>query len=382
MESFVMRARRKVRNTPVLLLAMVLTSFFHAGHSVWPMNLPHQVFILGVQPIMCSNLDGLTKAQILICQENAEQMTSVGLGAKVAIAECQFQFQYRRWNCSIPERDKGSLFERITKQDTREAALTYAISSAGVVWALARACAEGNLSSCSCSRERRPKDLKKDFQWGGCGDNFEYGEKFSKKFMDAGEKDYTAKADTSSMRMERYARTLMNYHNNDVGRLITMEMSLIECKCHGVSGSCSLKTCWRQLSEFREIGNRLHDKYDAAILVALRRLNGKSTLLPKKIKRSYSKRQALAHPTKSDLVYLKLSPNFCYANPKLGALGTQGRKCIKDAPGTDGCDLLCCDKGFVSKIETVKKRCRCKFYWCCTVRCKVCSKNVTIHTCK
>lgn len=33
-----------------------------------------------------------------------------------------------------------------------------------------------------------------------------------------------------------------------------IKKSRITCKCHGVSGSCSLITCWQQLTSIREIG--------------------------------------------------------------------------------------------------------------------------------
>lgn len=40
-----------------------------------------------------------------------------------------------------------------------------------------------------------------------------------------------------------------------------------ECKCHGMSGSCSVKTCWMRLPNFRVIGDGLKDRFDQATKV-------------------------------------------------------------------------------------------------------------------
>lgn len=37
-----------------------------------------------------------------------------------------------------------------------------------------------------------------------------------------------------------------------------------ECKCHGMSGSCTVKTCWMRLPPFRAVGDSLKDRYDGA----------------------------------------------------------------------------------------------------------------------
>jgi hypothetical protein len=39
------------------------------------------------------------------------------------------------------------------------------------------------------------------------------------------------------------------------------------CKCHGLSGDCSIRTCWQQVSAFRGIGNYLKQRYTKAKFV-------------------------------------------------------------------------------------------------------------------
>lgn len=48
-----------------------------------------------------------------------------------------------------------------------------------------------------------------------------------------------------------------------------MSLMKMHCRCHGVSGSCELKTCWKFMPSFGEIGNVLKQKYGKAILVCL-----------------------------------------------------------------------------------------------------------------
>lgn len=37
-----------------------------------------------------------------------------------------------------------------------------------------------------------------------------------------------------------------------------------KCKCHGMSGSCEMQTCWKATPDFKEVGNRLKRKYRSA----------------------------------------------------------------------------------------------------------------------
>ncbi|XP_069499747.1 protein Wnt-5a isoform X2 [Ambystoma mexicanum] len=362
-----LRAMATTHLTAALALLCALLQVDIEASSWWslamnPVQIP-EAYIVGAQPL-CSQLPGLSPGQKKLCQLYQDHMPYIGEGAKTGIKECQYQFRHRRWNCSTV--DNASVFGRVMQIGSRETAFTYSISAAGVVNAVSRACREGELSTCGCSRAARPKDLQRDWLWGGCGDNLEYGYRFAKEFVDAREREkiHTKGSYESS-------RTLMNIHNNEAGRRTVYNLADAACKCHGVSGSCSLKTCWLQLADFRKVGDFLKEKYDSA---ASMRLNARGKLV--------QVNSRFNPPTTNDLVYVDTSPDYCVRNESTGSLGTQGRLCNKTSEGMDGCELMCCGRGY-DQFKTVQtERCHCKFHWCCYVKCKKCTEIVDQFVCK
>ncbi|WAR15394.1 WNT4-like protein [Mya arenaria] len=313
-------------------------------------------------PEMCQSLVGLVKRQEKICRRNVEVMESVRYGAHMAIDECQFQFRNRRWNCSTV--DPVKLFGNFLKLGTREVAFVHAISAAGVAHAVTRACSKGDLQTCGCDRTVSGRSSD-GFEWSGCSDNIGFGTAFSQKFVDARER---------RRKNKNIKRVLMNLHNNEAGRKGVEESMQVVCKCHGVSGSCELKTCWRSMATFREIGAILKERFDGATEVNLENRKNRAVLVPVN--------NQFKPPTSSDIVYLIASPDFCESDPKTGSLGTSGRVCNKTSKAIDGCDLLCCGRGYETRTITIVERCQCKFHWCCYVICEKCSKTIDEHVCK
>lgn len=159
-----------------------------------------------------------------------------------------------------------------------------------------------------------------------------------------------------------------------------------ECKCHGMSGSCTVKTCFMKLSRFRDIGNSLKAKFDGASRVMIgndghNRMDTLATSGTAAHQNLQPYNPDHKPPTIDDLVYFDRSPDFCTRNRRLGIKGTAGRQCNDTSLGTDGCDLMCCGRGHTSQVIEEEKRCSCTFHWCCQVKCKICRFNRTVHTC-
>ena len=147
-----------------------------------------------------------------------------------------------------------------------------------------------------------------------------------------------------------------------------------ECYCHGISGSCSIKTCWVVTPTLQKIGKVITEKYSSAVQVVVSVKNNKATLIPDN--------SGSVVPGQRDLVYIEGSPNHCEHNEQYGSEGTVGRECDRKPNSIKNCDIMCCNRGYRRKIVTYTEDCNCKFIWCCKLQCEKCTHVEERYYCK
>ncbi|VDN51639.1 unnamed protein product [Dracunculus medinensis] len=181
---------------------------------------------------------------------------------------------------------------------------------------------------------------------------------------------------TNSDYFEQIAKILppkarMNQHNNDVGRQVTQESLFRKCKCHGVSSSCNVRTCWNTLPDLIEIAFKLKEQYAFAFQI-----------LEHTTDHGLEHRAMRSELSKQHLVYLKRSPDYCVEDKTTGSYGTSMRECNVTSPGANGCGSLCCGRGYNIRQVKIEEQCECKYVHCCYVKCKTCSYFIDKHYCK
>nr|AAT00641.1 Wnt10 [Nematostella vectensis] len=327
------------------------------GYGILKTSIPFEDPVINSNTV-CKNTPSLSKEQLKMCRRLPDVVASALQGMQYAIHECLAQFRYRRWNCSSLEmKNRNPLANPLLSRGFRETAFVHAILSAGMTSSVARACSMGKLAKCGCDESLRGRGT--GWEWGGCGDNIDYGIETSAKFLDSREKG-------------RDLHSMMNMHNNMVGRTTLSENAKTKCKCHGMCGSCSVKTCWKTVPDIREIGDRLMEKYDHATTIGMG--NGRLRL-------HLTRRKARRSSVGRALVYYEDSPNYCIENKELGIFGTRGRICSPESLDTDNCQNLCCERGYTTKKLQVTKRCRCHFSWWCYLICDTCRETSTVSIC-
>ncbi|EDW77897.2 uncharacterized protein Dwil_GK24299, partial [Drosophila willistoni] len=416
----------------------------------------------------CRSVPGLTKDQVELCYKASDVTAAALEGLDMAIRECQIQFQWHRWNCSsLSTKSRNPHASNLLKKGYRESAFAFAISAAGVAHSVARACSQGRLMSCGCDPTINRKTLNKNlrqsldkekklflqyletnqiltpeeekkyerskiasrWKWGGCSHNMDFGVEYSKLFLDCREKA----GDIQSK---------INLHNNHAGRMAVSNNMEFRCKCHGMSGSCQLKTCWKSAPDFHVVGKVIKHQFRKAILVDQSNLgNGEPVVVLKRTRNKKSNgdggdvvdasgsilelggghhdthrrheelgverdgtgggrngdggglgggsRQSnsdknaarMARKLETSLFYYQRSPNFCERDLGADIQGTVGRKCNRNTTTSDGCASLCCGRGHNQIKERRAERCRCKFQWCCNVECEECHVEEWISVC-
>ncbi|XP_056328498.1 protein Wnt-8a ORF1 [Danio aesculapii] len=296
--------------------------------------------------------------------------SSVQAGAQSGIEECKHQFAWDRWNC--PESALQLSTHNGLRSATKETAFVHAISAAGVMYTLTKNCSMGDFENCGCDDSKIGKIGGRGWVWGGCSDNVNFGERIAKQFVDALENGHDSRA-------------AVNLHNNEAGRLAVKATLKRTCKCHGLSGSCSIQTCWMQLADFRDIGSYLKIKHDQARKLEMDKIRMRAG-------NSADNRGAIADTfsavARTELIFMEDSPDYCVKNLSVGLHGTEGRECLQSGKNLSqwerrSCRRLCHECGLKveeRRIETVSS-CNCKFHWCCTVKCETCTQTVTRYFC-
>lgn len=90
----------------------------------------------------------------------------------------------------------------------RETAFIYAITSAGVTYALTESCARGSIKGCNCHQGSGVKSRKNNhWIYEGCHDNIQFGYINGRNFVDATETSHDF-------------NSVVNLHNNEAGRMV------------------------------------------------------------------------------------------------------------------------------------------------------------------
>lgn len=328
---------------------------------------------------ICDKIPNLSPRQRHVCYSNPTATVIADEGSYMGQEECRRQFKHWRWNCKS---DNEAGDETL---GTKEAAYHSAIRAAGVLHAVASACGEGEISNCGCdtskrgplrhsdftkwhveSRATHPRGTTSNWHWGGCSVDIRQANRLCKEVWDARE-------------TTRSVRARLNLHNYEAGRKTLMKRMKIQCICHGPSGSCTMRTCWVTLPDFREVGGALRNAYSKS----------------KKVKNIFERRNknqypSLAYiengipkkPMKRELIYTDSSPSYCVSNSTTRTNGTEGRICRSVSSDTDNCSYLCCGRGYDVQRKLRKWDCKCKFYWCCHVECEECHEPSKQYVCR
>ena len=178
--------------------------------------------------------------------------------------------------------------------------------------------------------------------------------------------------------------TCLRQYNCTASVLLLLQVVLdnrrLKCVCHGVSGSCSVKTCAREIPSIFEIGDILRAKYDEAVKVNVVIAQNGDSMIQKVDRR----REQEGAPLSTELIYVEMSTNHCSVDPEY----TTSRFCMPQSELTavsskfyPPCEDFCCSGTYESMTRTVVETCNCYFEFCCSLTCDSCENTHVEYRC-
>ncbi|CAG5086167.1 Oidioi.mRNA.OKI2018_I69.PAR.g11127.t1.cds [Oikopleura dioica] len=275
--------------------------------------------------------EGLTRPQKRLCQKYPQFQPALKAASLSTINLCKSTMKGHLWGCQGA--DKLPAVGPELSQATSESAFVHALGAGQLLAALKKICRSGATGSCDEAELRM----------------------FAIQFTDV-------------LAMSRRAKgqKTVELHNNDVGRTTADRHSRLVCKCHGQSGSCTQKTCWRGSPDPEKVATELSAKYESAAKVRAQ------DELPA-IFRQYVVRDRL--------LYIKNSINHCET--------THGRECNPESTEKNSCDRLCCGRGNIQRVLREPRR-ECKMetikvdgsLWPAGIKCNTVYDETTSFICR
>lgn len=336
-----------------------------------------ETVIIAILALMCSRVSCLTTTECLalfdtpaqgayVCSNRSDLVPALESAEKIAREVCETAFQNELWNCSGFSILKAP---NICSTGVKEAGYLQALSLAAIAYSVAKDCALGKATSCSCTEEDlilwQESQIELEVS---CSDNIEFGVHFARNFL------------SRRPGGDIYLPT----HNLMVGALVLQQAlrtakAQVSCRCHGVSGACTIQTCKYELANFTIIGNKILQLYQNHTCNATQY---------DYVKERFSFFMYLTASFRgwckvNEIVYSEDSPDYCLQKSLYNSLGITGRVCDPHGNSSNSCNNLCakCDRTYRSITHQVRHTCRCKFELCCDIRCDMCSKIRQSHTC-
>lgn len=240
--------------------------------------------------------------------------------------------------------------------------MLYAFLVAGATQKLAQFCQEGKISNdeCQCSQAGQRK-VNETLIFDKCGENVDWAQRYIEAFTKSPYQDLPVN-DTGA---------LIDIHNIEVGKK-AMSKTYQFCKCHGISGTCSVQTCYEKLPDISEVSESLYFKYGGAVKVV--QSDGE-------LKRDRTINANADEIENTDLAYYDNTPDLCKNATEEGVQGTAHRECLLDQGAVGSCESLCCGNGHYAVTETKIEK-DCAFHYCCEFRCTEREVTTTTYRCK